>query len=83
MPAVHLPISETPVPVIDIDVVAANLKRWQFHCDGLGVAHNGRKFRMLNIIDEFTRKCLDMRVDRKHVCFDFAICRFSKRQQCC
>jgi transposase InsO family protein len=27
--------------------------------------HNGRKFRMLNIIDEFTRECLAIRVDRK------------------
>ncbi len=30
---------ETPVPVIDIDVVAANLKRWQAHCDKLGIAN--------------------------------------------
>ena len=30
---------ETPVPVIDIDVVAANLKRWQVHCDELGIAN--------------------------------------------
>jgi transposase InsO family protein len=27
--------------------------------------HNGGKFRMLNIIDEFTRECLAMRVNRK------------------
>ncbi|MDH6638540.1 UNVERIFIED_ORG: hypothetical protein M2438_003715 [Methylobacterium sp. SuP10 SLI 274] len=27
--------------------------------------HNGRKFRMLNVIDEFTRECLCIRVDRK------------------
>lgn len=27
--------------------------------------HNGRKLRMLNIIDEFTRECLAIRVDRK------------------
>ena len=27
--------------------------------------HNGRKFRMLNIIDEFTRESLAIRVDRK------------------
>ncbi len=27
--------------------------------------HNGRKYRMLNIIDEFTRECLVMRVDRR------------------
>ena len=27
--------------------------------------HDGRKFRMLNIIDEFTRECLAIRVDRK------------------
>ena len=27
--------------------------------------HNGRKFRMLNIIDEFTRECLAIRVNRK------------------
>ena len=30
-----------------------------------GRTHNGRKFRMLNIIDEFTRECLTIRVDRK------------------
>jgi putative transposase len=28
-------------------------------------AHDGRKFRMLNLIDEFTRECLAIRVDRK------------------
>jgi transposase InsO family protein len=27
--------------------------------------HDGRKFRMLNIIDEFTRECLAIRVSRK------------------
>jgi putative transposase len=27
--------------------------------------HNGRKLRMLNVIDEFTRECLAIRVDRK------------------
>ena len=27
--------------------------------------HDGRKFRMLNLIDEFTRECLAIRVDRK------------------
>lgn len=27
--------------------------------------HNGRKFRMLNVIDEVTRECLCIRVDRK------------------
>ncbi len=27
--------------------------------------HNGRKFRMLNIVDEFTRECLCIRIDRK------------------
>lgn len=27
--------------------------------------HNGRKFRMLNIIDEFTRECLSIRIARK------------------
>ncbi len=27
--------------------------------------HDGRKFRMLNIIDEFTRECLTIRVNRK------------------
>ena len=25
--------------------------------------HNGRKFRMLNVIDEFTRECLAIRID--------------------
>lgn len=27
--------------------------------------HDGRKFRMLNIVDEFTRECLAIRIDRK------------------
>lgn len=27
--------------------------------------HDGRKFRMLNVIDEFTRECLAIRLDRK------------------
>jgi putative transposase len=27
--------------------------------------HNGRKFRMLNVIDEFTRECLAIRADRR------------------
>ena len=27
--------------------------------------HNGRKFRMLNVIDEFTRECLAIRINRK------------------
>ncbi|MBD3847282.1 IS3 family transposase [Bosea sp. SSUT16] len=27
--------------------------------------HNGRRFRMLNVIDEFTRECLTIRIDRK------------------
>ncbi len=27
--------------------------------------HDGRKFRMLNVIDEFTRECLAVRVDRR------------------
>jgi transposase InsO family protein len=27
--------------------------------------HDGRKFRMLNVIDEFTRECLAIRVSRK------------------
>jgi putative transposase len=30
-----------------------------------GRTHDGRKFRMLNIIDEFTRECLAIRIDRK------------------
>jgi putative transposase len=30
-----------------------------------GRTHNGRKFRMLNIIDEFIRECLTIRIDRK------------------
>jgi transposase InsO family protein len=30
-----------------------------------GRTHNGRKFRMLNVIDEFTRERLAIRVDRK------------------
>ena len=30
---------ETPVPVIDIDVVDRNLRRWQDRCDRLGIAN--------------------------------------------
>jgi D-serine deaminase-like pyridoxal phosphate-dependent protein len=30
---------ETPVPVIDIDVVERNLRRWQARCDALGLAN--------------------------------------------
>jgi D-serine deaminase-like pyridoxal phosphate-dependent protein len=30
---------ETPVPVIDIDVVERNLKRWQERCDRIGIAN--------------------------------------------
>jgi hypothetical protein len=34
------------------------------HGDRFG-AHEGRKYRMLNLIDEFTHECLAIRVDRK------------------
>jgi putative transposase len=27
--------------------------------------HNGRKYRMLNVIDEFTRECIAIRVNRR------------------
>ena len=27
--------------------------------------HNGRKFRMLNILDEFARECLAIRIERE------------------
>lgn len=30
---------ETPVPVIDVDIVERNIARWQEHCDGLGLAN--------------------------------------------
>ena len=30
---------ETPVPIIDIDVVERNLKRWQERCDKIGLAN--------------------------------------------
>ncbi len=30
---------ETPVPIIDIDVVDRNLKRWQTRCDEIGIAN--------------------------------------------
>jgi D-serine deaminase-like pyridoxal phosphate-dependent protein len=30
---------ETPVPIIDIDVVDRNLKRWQARCDEIGIAN--------------------------------------------
>ncbi len=32
--------------------------------------HNGRKYRMLNVIDEFTRECLAIRVARKLKAYD-------------
>jgi hypothetical protein len=28
-------------------------------------AHDGRKYRMLNVADEFTRECLAIRINRK------------------
>ena len=30
---------ETPVPIIDIDIVDRNLKKWQVRCDALGIAN--------------------------------------------
>ena len=30
---------ETPVPVIDLDIVERNLRRWQARCDALGFAN--------------------------------------------
>ena len=30
---------ETPVPIIDFDIMLANLMRWQGHCDRLGMAN--------------------------------------------
>jgi D-serine deaminase-like pyridoxal phosphate-dependent protein len=30
---------ETPVPIIDVDVVERNLKKWQARCDALGIAN--------------------------------------------
>ena len=27
--------------------------------------HDGRKFRLLNVVDEFTRECLAIRIDRR------------------
>ena len=30
---------ETPVPIIDFDVMVNNLRRWQTHCDGIGLAN--------------------------------------------
>ena len=30
---------ETPVPIIDIDIVDRNLKKWQARCDSLGIAN--------------------------------------------
>ena len=32
--------------------------------------HNGRKIRMLNVIDEFTRECIAIRVERKPKAID-------------
>ncbi len=29
------------------------------------IAHNGRKIRRLNVIDEFTRECIAIRVESK------------------
>ncbi len=34
-----LEVLDTPVPVIDIDIVERNLKRWQARCDSLGIAN--------------------------------------------
>lgn len=35
----HIDNIETPVPIIDIDVVDRNLERWQARCDALGIAN--------------------------------------------
>jgi len=35
----HIGELETPVPLIDVDVVDRNLKRWQQRCDDLGIAN--------------------------------------------
>ena len=35
----HIGNLETPVPIIDINIVEANLKRWQTRCDALGIAN--------------------------------------------
>jgi transposase InsO family protein len=32
--------------------------------------HDGRKYRMLNVVDEFTRECLAIRINRKLKAFD-------------
>ena len=37
-PSGSLDAVDTPCPVIDIDVAAANLLRWQLHCDRFGIA---------------------------------------------
>lgn len=35
----HIEELETPVPIIDLDVVERNLKKWQVRCDALGIAN--------------------------------------------
>ncbi len=35
----HVADLETPVPLIDFDVMLANLQRWQNHCDQIGIAN--------------------------------------------
>ena len=35
----HIEDLETPVPLIDFDIMLANLQRWQSHCNRLGLAN--------------------------------------------
>ena len=35
----HIEDLETPVPLIDFDIMLANLQRWQSHCNKLGLAN--------------------------------------------
>jgi|SRR5262245_30947232 len=36
--------------------------------------HDGRKYRMLNVIDEFTHECLAIRINRKLKAIDVGLC---------
>ncbi len=35
----HIKDLDTPVPIIDVDVVERNLKKWQARCDAIGIAN--------------------------------------------
>ena len=42
-----------------------SIRGWIRECPPNFLTHEGRKYRMLNVVDEFTRECLAIRIDRR------------------